>query len=79
MLNANLRSIYQGLSLGSIPVKHVCRYLETFDSMFPQHQLTFVQQNGEAEMLIYPKLTKDEQEWWNEALERLGRTLDAER
>ena len=78
MPNANLKSVFNGLSLGTVPLA-CSAYVQTLvEDLFPQHHLTLVHRGEDIQLLIYPRLTKDEQERWEEALEDLFRELNME-
>lgn len=75
MPRASLKAVFDGLSLGTVPLAYVTRCGELLREVFPHHHLTFVQTGSDAEIFIYPRLTKDEQERWDTAFEELCRDL----
>lgn len=78
MPNANLKSLFDGMSLGTVPLDYSGYIQALVEDLFPQHHLMLVHREEDLQILIHPRLTKDELERWEEALDELFRELEAD-
>lgn len=73
MPNADMNSLFHGLSLGTVPLEHRAYVQDLVEDLFPQHHLTFVHTRDEMEVFVYPRLTTEEQERWDKVFETFCR------
>lgn len=78
MPNADFKSLFNGASLGIVPLDCSGYVQALVEDVFPQHHLTLVHRGEDIQIVIHPRLTKDEQERWEAALDELFRELEAE-
>ena len=54
MPNANMKSLFNGLSLGTVPLRCNDHVQALVEDLLPQHHLTLVHRGKDIQMLIQP-------------------------
>jgi hypothetical protein len=74
--DTNLKLFFKGKIIGSFPPEHASTFLDIFTRHFPGHQAALISKENRVQLIVYPVLSPDERDQWDELYEEQCRELN---